>query len=448
MKLAILGGGGFRVPLVYRALLRDMPAHRVDVVTLYDIDTARLQAIEHVLASMTAEDAEAPGVEVTDDLLIALDGADFVFSAIRVGGLVGRVADERVALDLGVLGQETTGPGGVAYGLRTIPLAVHVAEVIRARCPNAWVINFTNPAGMITEAMQAVLGDRVIGICDSPMGLVNRALRALGPSGPRGSSIVDYAGLNHLGWLQGLHQDGTDRLPDLLGDPAALLAMEEGQLFGIEWLQTLGAIPNEYLYYFYYTRDAIAAIRGGAETRGEFLLAQQSEFYRAVAAMPEQALQTWNRVREERNATYMREARRENDSRDEADIEDGGYEGVAIALMAAIARGTPAALILNVRNGDTLPGLPADAVVEVPCLADRDGAHPLPVSALGGHLLGLAQQIKAVERLAISAALEGSERRAIEAFAMHPLVDSVTVARQLLSGYRKRIPDLDHVFTR
>lgn len=445
MKLTMLGGGGFRTPLVYRALLGDTADRRIDRVTLYDIDAGRLDAIGHVLGQMAAGSATAPTVETTTDLDAAVDGSDFVFSAVRVGGLDGRVADERVALDLGVLGQETTGPGGVAFGLRTIPVAVDIARRVARLAPDAWVINFTNPAGMITEAMRTVLGDRVIGICDSPMGLAHRARRALGLDDV--DSGIDYAGLNHLGWLRGLTVGGDDRLPDLVADAAALATTEEGQLFGAEWIATLGAIPNEYLYYYYFTRDALAAIVGTAETRGEFLLRQQADFYRAVAEIPGSALDTWNRVRVERNATYMQETRGAEHERDDADIEDGGYERVAVALMAAIARGEPAELILNVPNGDTLPGLPADAVVEVPCRVDAQGPHPLPVSPLPTYGVGLVQQVKAVERLTIAAALEGSERLAIEALALHPLVDSVTVARQLLAGYRQRIPTLASVFT-
>ncbi|MEO9151295.1 MAG: 6-phospho-beta-glucosidase, partial [Lapillicoccus sp.] len=161
MKLAILGGGGFRVPLVYGALLRDQSERRVDAITLYDVDTERLMAIGHVLAQMaeaSSSEVPPPMVTTTTDLDDAVRDADFVFSAIRVGGLAGRTADERVALDLGVLGQETTGPGGLAYGLRTVPVAVEVAERVRTLAPDAWVINFTNPAGMVTQAMQSVLG--------------------------------------------------------------------------------------------------------------------------------------------------------------------------------------------------------------------------------------------------------------------------------------------------
>jgi 6-phospho-beta-glucosidase len=439
VKLAILGGGGFRVPLVYGALLRDTSARRVDDVVLYDVDEGRLAAIGHVLAQMGAGREQPPRVSTTTDLDTALAGADFVFSAIRVGGLAGRTADERVALELGLLGQETTGPGGLAYGLRTVPVAIHVAERVAELAPGAWVINFTNPAGMITEAMQQVLGTRVVGICDSPIGLGRRAARALGLDPER--TTVDYAGLNHLGWLRGLSSDGVDVLPDLLADDALLGSIEEGRLFGADWIRSLGAVPNEYLHYYYSTRDAVAAIRGSAQTRGEFLLEQQQGFYDAVAADQATALAQWDRVRRERDATYMKETR--EDERDPADVEGGGYEGVALAIMAAIARNERAAMILNVRNGTTLPGLPPEAVVEVPCTVDADGPHALSTAPLAGAMLGLVQQVKAVEQLTIQAARTRSVRVATQAFALHPLVDSVSTARTLIAGYRARIPEVD-----
>ncbi|MGN6751475.1 MAG: 6-phospho-beta-glucosidase [Intrasporangium sp.] len=452
MRLTVLGGGGFRVPLVYGAVLADRSERRVTHVVLYDTDEARLHAIGHVLAAQAERHTSggparpAPEVTMTTDLDEALEGADFVFSAIRVGGLEGRTADERVALELGLLGQETTGAGGIAYGLRTIPVAVDIAERVKRLAPDAWVINFTNPAGMVTQAMQRVLGNRVVGICDSALGVAKRAAAALGHD--LGGAEIDYAGLNHLGWLQALRIEGRDVLPDLLADPARLGSTEEGHLFGTDWLQTLGVLPNEYLYYYYFTRDAIAAIGGGGQTRGEFLVGQQANFYAAVADSPSGAWTTWDRVKRERNATYMQENRAEDEPRSEEDMKSGGYEGVALALMAAIARDESATLILNVANAGTLPGLPVDAVVEVPCRVTAAGPRPLPVSALRGAELGLTLQVKAVEELTIRAALDGDPRTAVEAFALHPLVDSVTVARQLLDGYRARIPLLDKIFRR
>ena len=447
MILTILGGGGFRVPLVYGALLRDTGTPGVvDQVVLHDVDAERLLAISMVLEAMGAGHEDAPKVRTTTDLDDALRGATFVFSAVRVGGLEGRTADERVALDLGLLGQETTGPGGIAYGLRTVPVAVHIAQRVEAVCPRAWVINFTNPAGMITEAMQGVLGERVIGICDAPFGLARRAGRALGLDPDQTSP--DYVGLNHLGWLRALSHQGRDVLPELIGNEQLLSTIEEGRLFGAGWIGDLGAIPNEYLYYYYFTRDAVASIRGAADTRGEFLLRQQGAFYAQAARAPTAAFEQWRRVRRERDETYMAESRDATEQRDPADLEGGGYEGVALALMSAITRGEWSTMILNVRNGSAVPGLPAEAVVEVPCAVDADGAHPLVTRPLAGHQLGLVQQVKAVEQLTIQAAAAGSARMAVKALALHPLVDSVSTAQILLEGYRSRIPSLDQVFRR
>ncbi|MEW9550353.1 6-phospho-beta-glucosidase [Nonomuraea sp. NPDC050783] len=440
MRLAVLGGGGFRVPLVYGALLRDRAEPRVAEVVLHDVSADRLAAIGHVLRGLAEGHDDPPAVRVTTSLDEALRGADFVFSAIRVGGLAGRTADERVALELGLLGQETTGPGGVAYGLRTVPVAVRVAERVAELAPRAWVINFTNPAGMITEAMRRVLGDRVIGICDSPIGLVRRAAAALGLDPAR--VWPDYVGLNHLGWLRGLGHDGRDVLPELLADDAALRRVEEARLFGPDWVRTLGALPNEYLYYYYFTREAVAATRG--RSRGETLLGQQDAFYAAVLARPGDALAEWRRARRERDESYMAEARdtAEAGERDAADLEAGGYEGIALVLMAALSRGEAATMILNVGNGSAVPGLPAEAVVEVPCAVGAGGVRPLATRPLPGRFLGLLQQVKAVEQATIEAALTGSAARAVEAFALHPLVDSVATARALLDGYRARIPEL------
>lgn len=446
MKLAVLGGGGFRVPLVYGALLRDTAKPRVEEVVLYDVSAERLAAIRHVLDQLAAQHDHAPAVVTTTDLDTALRDADFVFSAIRVGGLAGRTADERVALELGLLGQETTGPGGIAFGLRTIPVAVRVAERVAALAPRAWVVNFTNPAGMITEAMQSVLGDRAVGICDSPIGLIRRAAAALGLDPAQVSP--DYVGLNHLGWLRGLTHQGHDALPGLLADDATLRQVEEARIFGGDWVRTLGALPNEYLFYYYFTRESVAAINGAGHTRGESLLGQQDRFYAAVRERPEHALAEWGRARRERDATYMAETRDVADAgeRAAADLEAGGYEGIALALMAALARGEATTMILNVRNGAAVPGLPAEAVVEIPCMVTGSGIRPLATRPLPGRFLGLVQQVKAVEQTTIAAALSGSAALAVEAFALHPLVDSVSTARRLLDGYRARIPELATVF--
>jgi 6-phospho-beta-glucosidase len=445
MKLTILGGGGFRVPLVYGALLGDRAEGRVTRVTLHDVDAGRLDAVARVLAEQAAGRPDAPEVVATRDLDEAVRGADFVFSAIRVGGLEGRAADERVALAEGVLGQETVGAGGIAYGLRTVPVAVDIARRIDALAPDAWVINFTNPAGLVTEAMSRVLGNRVIGICDSPVGLGRRVAKVLGAD--PATAWIDYVGLNHLGWLRGLRVGGRDELPRLLADSEALDSFEEGRLFGPDWLRSLGAVPNEYLHYYYFNRETVRAYRDAEQTRGAFLRAQQAGFYEEMERPGTPPLATWHRTLADREATYMaanREAAGVGE-RDEDDLESGGYEKVALALMRAVARDERTTLILNVRNRSTLSVLDADAVIEVPCLVDANGAHPVAVDPLPLHAVGLVTAVKAVEREVLAAAESGSGARAVTAFALHPLVDSVSVARRLLDGYRAEHPGLAYL---
>jgi 6-phospho-beta-glucosidase len=447
MRLTILGGGGFRVPLVYRALLDDHAEGRVTHVTLYDLDAGRLAAIGRVLAEQAAGHPDAPEISVTTDLDAAIAKADFVFSAVRVRGLEGRAADERIALDEGVLGQETVGAGGVSYGLRTIPMMTEVARRIAELAPDAWVINFTNPAGMVTEAMSAHLGDRVIGICDSPVGLGRRVAGALGvdPDAAR----LDYAGLNHLGWLRGLFVNGRDVLPRLFTDDAALTSFEEGRLFGADWLRALGAIPNEYLHYYYFNRETVASARGAAKTRGAFLLDQQRGFYEQLASADpgSSAFAAWDSTRLEREETYMAENREAVSAgeRDSCDLQSGGYEQVALALMRAIAGDERTTLILNVRNRGALGVLDPEAIVEVPCHVDANGPRPLAAEPLPGHAAGLVCAVKAVERDVIAAAARGSRALAVRALATHPLVDSVSVARRLLDSYQSEIPDLAYL---
>ncbi|WP_232665948.1 6-phospho-beta-glucosidase [Pseudonocardia sp. TRM90224] len=442
MRLTILGGGGFRVPLVYRALLEDHGKGRVTHVTLHDLDPQRMAAIARVLAALAEGVPDAPAVRVTTDFEEAVTGADFIFSAIRVGGLDGRAIDERVALAEGVVGQETVGAGGIAYGLRTVPVARQLAQKIAWLAPDAWVINFTNPAGMVTEAMSPFLGDRVIGICDSPVGLGRRVAGALGVD--PASVWLDYAGLNHLGWLRGVWAGGRDLLPELMRDEDALTSFEEGKLFGADWLRTIGHVPNEYLHYYYFAREAVDAARAAADTRGAVLIKQQDRFYGHTDTHP---FRSWENTRLERETTYMADARDAAGAGDRAstDLQSGGYERVALALMRAIALDERTTLILNVRGRGVLGTLDPDAVVEVPCFVDANGARPVTVEPLTGHAAGLVAAVKSVEHDVIEAATTGSRSVALRAFATHPLVDSARVAARLLERYEAELPQLAYL---
>jgi 6-phospho-beta-glucosidase len=445
MKLTIVGGGGFRVPLVYGALLEKAARLSLDEVVLHDIEGARLERVATVLEGLAAEHGERLPFRTTTDLADAIEGADFVFCAIRVGQLEGRVVDEGVPLGLGVLGQETTGPGGICFALRTIPAMVALAQVIAERAPQAWLINFTNPAGMVTEAVQQVLGERAVGICDSPSGLCRRVAAALGRE--PADLWFDYFGLNHLGWLKGVRDAGGERLPGLLEDDARLAGFEEGRLFGGEWLRSLGMIPNEYLYYFYYSSDTVEAIRESPASRGVFLLEQQRRFYAQDGQGPAEALASWRATRHDRERSYMAEARSAAGDGSEHDIEaNSGYESEAMAVLEAIALNTRAVLILNTANRSGLPVLDARAVVEVPAVVGRAGPVPLAVGEVPAHAGALVALMKEVERTTIDAALTGSRELAVKALALHPLVPSVSTARAIFDGYRERLPALQEAF--
>lgn len=460
MRLTILGGGGFRVPLVHRALLADHRRIGITELVLHDVDRGRLDAIAQVLTAQADAVPGAPALVVTTDLDEAVTGADFVFCAIRVGGLHGRVVDERVALGAGVLGQETIGAGGISYGLRTVPEAQRIAARIARLAPGAWTINFTNPAGLVTEAMAVHLGDRVIGICDSPAGLVDRAVRAIGAdlAGVR----VDYAGLNHLGWLYGVHprtdsdpardvparqdptQDDPGLLARLLDDPERLASLAEAQLFGVDRLRQLNAVPNEYLHYFYDAPGTLAAVREAARTRGEFLLGQQHRCYAEIVAGD--PLDAWLTAWREREATYMAENRELAGAgeRDHDESRPAGYEGVALAVMRALAHDEPATLILNVRNGGTLGVVDDDAVVEVPCTVRAAGAVPQRIAPFPDHGADLVRAVKTSERHILAAVASGSRTSAVRAMAAHPLVGPA-VAAGLVDAYRSEFPELAYL---
>jgi 6-phospho-beta-glucosidase len=445
VKLVILGGGGFRVPLVHASLLAD-PDRLVDELVLQDVHVQRLRAIAAVLDQQAQGAAWRPKVRMVTSLPDALAGADMVFSAIRVGGLQGRSLDERIPLRHGLMGQETVGPGGICYGLRTVPVAMEIAAQVAKLAPDAWVINFTNPAGMVTEAMSSVLGDRVIGICDSPVGLCRRVAAALGVSAD--SASFDYVGLNHLGWLRSVTVGGRDRLPELFDDETALTSFEEGKLFGAQWLRTLRAVPNEYLHYYYFARETLEQMHQQETTRGEFLRGQQRTFYERIDQDPTAALRLWQETRSERENTYLREGRAAAGMGERAacDMDGAGYEQVALRLMNSIAGNRQDKLILNVRNRGVVAGMADDSVVEVPCLVDANGPRPLGTSPLDPHSLGLILQVKATEQAAIRAATSRSRSDALFAMATHPLVDSVAAAAQTLDEYVAAVPELADFF--
>jgi 6-phospho-beta-glucosidase len=442
VKLTVVGAGGFRTPAIYRALLAARAGTRVDELVLYDPAAERLERIGAVLRGIEAEAGERVPTRPTGDLRDALEGADAVYCAVRVGGIEGRLDDERIAVDAGVIGQETTGAGGIAFALRTVPAVTTIAETVADVAPEALFINFTNPAGLVTEAIGRVLGDRVVGICDAPPDLCRRVAEAVGR--PVADLWFDYFGINHLGWLRSVRHRGRDLLPGLLADDERLASFEEGRLFGGEWLRAIGMVPNEYLYYYDAEREALASMQSG-ELRAAYLLDRQRAFY----AGDGDALAEWRSTTAEREASYMAEAwaaRGVDMAEIAAAREPGGYGGVALEIIDAVLGGNPRTMILNTANRSSMPFLDAEAVVEVPCAVGPGGIFPVAVGEVPMACRGLIEQVRAAERAAIDAALSGSRRDALRAFALHPLVPSVEVAGRLLDAYAAAHPSLQGRF--
>jgi 6-phospho-beta-glucosidase len=378
-----------------------------------------------------------------------VSGADFVITTFRVGDMAGRAIDERVALDQGVLGQETTGPGGFAMGLRTIPVLFGYLDLMREVCPEAWLINFANPAGMLAEAVINQGGwPRAVGICDAPAAMQRGAAFFL--EAEPGDLLLEYFGLNHLGWARAIWLRGQDRLPELIGMFVRAGGNVPGLPFAPEQVQALGMLPNEYLYY-YYSNDAVENLLRAGRTRGEQLLALNTRLYADLEqARRAEDFDGMQRIFEayhrERGSTYFVSETGGRGSHDLSQVSpaeldalaEEGYAGVALNVMEALAGYGDKTLILNVANRGAITGMRETDVVEINCWVGKGLIRPLAQGTVPDHALGLMKLVKAYERLTVEAALTGSYATALSALTLHPLVPTAAHARAILDGYLSR----------
>ena len=455
MKIAILGAAGVRTPLILQAMFARQDRIGLDELSLMDIDAERLELMAAITAPLEKSGRLRFQITRTTAAEMALEAADFVITTFRVGGIASRVVDERVPLQLGFLGQETTGPGGFAMGMRTIPVILEYVEQMRQHCPQAWLINFANPAGMLAEAVVQASGwDRVVGICDAPSEMGRAAAALLGARVK--DMYLDYFGLNHLGWLRAALYEGEDRLPWFLE-----WIQQAGGLPGLpftpEFLITLGMIPNEYLYYYYHNSKAVKNILAAGKTRGEQITELNDRLFedlrglksssggRLEAISPEQTSALYQAYLQARGQTYMRAETGSLRNLENLDPESAralaevfaseGYAGVALDLIEALTGSQPGTMILNIPNQGAIQGMGAQDVVEIPAYVARETIRPLSVGKVPLQCLGLMQQVKAYEQLTIQAAVEGSYNLAIQALTVHPLVRDVDSAKAILDGY-------------
>lgn len=419
LKIAVIGGGSSYTPELIEGLLQRAGELPVGELWLADIEAGRdkLAVIGGLARRMADRTGHPMKIETTLDRRAALRGAAFVVAQIRVGGLAARVSDERFPLKYGVLGQETVGPGGFANALRTIPVMLAIAADIAELCPDAWLINFTNPSGLVTEALQRHSPVKTIGLCNVPINMVMMAAKLLAAD-PRDVAI-DFAGLNHLVWGRQITvkgEDVTGRIIDMLANGAALTMNNIPDLkWDVAFLRRLGLVPCPYHRYYYMTdrlleEEQAAAAPGGPGTRAEQVQAVEDKLF--------------ERYRDEKLAEKPPELAKR-----------GGayYSEAAVSLISAIHNDKAEIHTVDTANRGAIAGLEDDAVVEVNCRVGRDGPRPLPAGELPADVLALIRQVKNYERLTVEAAVSGDRDTALAALAANPLVPSPEVAASLLT---------------
>jgi 6-phospho-beta-glucosidase len=403
VKLAVVGGGSTYTPELVDGLARLADQVKVTELVLVDPDQARLHVVGPVSARIMRRYGHPARLRWTSSLDDGLDGAGAIVVQLRIGGQAARHRDETWPQEYGCIGQETTGAGGLAKALRTVPVVLEIAERTRRRAlAGAWIIDFTNPVGIVTRALLDA-GHRAIGLCNVAIGFQREFARLLGV--PPLRVALDHVGLNHLSWERAVLVDGTDALPGLIAAHAEEIAIHTGMAASVT--SDLGAVPSYYLHYFYEHEAAVAQQRG-QPTRAE-----------QVAAIERELLQLYSDPA--------------LDYKPELLTHRGGafYSDAAVALLASLVTDAGDRQVLNVRNAGTFSFLDDDAVIEVPAMVGADGARPLPVAPLPPLMRGLIGHVSAYEELAVEAALRGGRDRVRAALLAHPLVGQYDLAGRL-----------------
>jgi 6-phospho-beta-glucosidase len=393
VRLAIVGGGSTYTPELIDGFARLRDTLPVDEICLVDTDVSRLSLVGGIAQRMFARSGHPGRITTTTDLVAGVSDADAVLIQLRIGGQDARRGDETWPHEVHCIGQETTGPGGLAKALRTVPVVLRVADAVRAHAkPDAWIIDFTNPVGIVTRALLGE-GHRAIGLCNVAIGFQRRFAGMLGLA-PDDISL-GHVGLNHLTWIRSVTAGGTDQLPTLLERVDELAAEVE---LPAPLLRLLGAVPSYYLRY-YYAHDEVLEEQLHAPTRADAVQAVEREL---LALYADPAV----------------------DTKPEALAQRGGafYSEAAIELLAGVTGNTGETRVVNLRNDGTLPFLPDDHVIEVPARVTSDGVEALPVAALDDDIRGLISAVAGYERLALDAAIHGGRDRVLGAMQAHPLV--------------------------
>ncbi|MFK4088502.1 6-phospho-beta-glucosidase [Kribbella sp. NPDC020789] len=402
MKLTVVGGGSTYTPELVDGFARLRDTLPVTELVLVDPAEDRLELVGGLARRIFAKQGHPGRVVTTTDVDAGIDGADAVLLQLRVGGQAARNQDETWPLECGCVGQETTGAGGLAKALRTVPVVLDIAERVRRTNPDAWIIDFTNPVGIVTRALLSH-GHKAVGLCNVAIGFQRRFAKLLGVTPDQVQ--LDHVGLNHLTWERAVRVDGEDMLPKLLEGHVGELAAD--LKLPAELLLQLGVVPSYYLRYFYQHDEVVQELLTKPSRAAE------------VAALETQLLEMYADPKLDEKPALLEQR--------------GGayYSEAAVDLASSLLNDTGDVQVVNTLNDGTFSFLADDAVIEVPATVGADGAMPVAVTPLEPLYAGLVAHVTAYEDLALQAAIKGGRERVFEALLAHPLVGQITIAEQL-----------------
>lgn len=410
MKLAIIGAGSTYTPELVDGLIRCRKDFPIETLSLMDIDSQRLNTVGSFVARMAEASGGLFNIEKHTRLRGALAGADFVVVQIRVGGQLWRNLDCKLAMEHGLIGQETTGFAGFAKAIRTIPKILDICQAMQEAAPDAWLINFTNPSGIITEAIAGHGGVRVIGLCNVPINMKFEIARVLAV--PADEISLDYVGLNHLSWIRKVYWLGKDVTDQVMAIGASSIqANIAGAPVTIELARALRMAPSPYLKYFYRTDDSIAEQKSSPQTRAEAVMEIEAELMKLYR---DPAVATKPKALTRRGGAH--------------------YSTIAIDVMSSIYNDSRKVRIVDIPHSGAVHGFPQSAVMEIPAVIDAAGAHPIHIGDIEPEIRGLMHQVKAYEELTVEAAITGSYSRALVALVNNPLVRDAGKAESLLDA--------------
>lgn len=456
MKMALIGGGGVRTVFFCQSLAKYAEKAGIEELRLMDTDAEKLHIFGNI-AKYAVRETSCLNIVLTNSVEEAVTDTDYVVTAIRVGGDEGRVKDERTALNLGVIGQETTGAGGFSYAVRTIPVMKEYMRVIKEKSNHALVFNFTNPAGLVTQALYEAGYDNTIGICDNAAGVKIELARSLHVNA--GDLFIRLYGLNHLTWADQIKLSGTDIFEDLMKNDDFIEHYHDFLYYDRDLIRNLHALPNGYLYYYYHRERALCNILNAPMTRGETILRLNREMLERLRTVdveknPEKAYRIYEETMDARNHAYMSVElggkpvkkvpldlgklgiRGIHPGSEEIEVLEG-YAGVALNYIEAQKNNHPIDLAVNVPNQGAIDFMRKDDIIEVTCRVDAGGAKPVKITDVPEANRLLMQQVKLYERRTVQAVNEKSLELAYMALMEHPLVGSYSLAKQLVKEYQK-----------